>query len=86
MTLSTTRKFASTLLSIAAVAGFALVLVVAHHHPRQAGPLLGCAIVWLLACGASKLVFDLTEAAARGPAPTSGGAERHTLAIRMRTA
>ena len=67
MTLSTTRKFASMLLSIAAVAGFALVLVVAHHHPRQAGPLMGCAIIWLLACGTSKLVFDLTEAAARGP-------------------
>ena len=67
MTPSTARKLASMLLSIAAVSGFALMLVVAHHHPRQAVPLLGCGAVWLLACGASKLVFDLTEAAGRGP-------------------
>ena len=67
MTPSTARKLASMLLSIAAVAGFALVLVVAHQHPRQAVPLLGCAFIWLIACGASKLVFDLTEAAGREP-------------------
>lgn len=65
MTLSTTRKFASTLLSIAGVVGLGLALTLARHHPHQAVPLVVCAIAWLLACGASKLVFDLTEAALR---------------------
>jgi hypothetical protein len=68
MTSATGQKLASLLLSLVGVGGFAALLVVGVHHPAQAGPLGFCAFVWLLACGASKLVFDLTEAAGRGGA------------------
>ncbi|WP_426014650.1 hypothetical protein [Caulobacter sp. DWR2-3-1b2] len=59
-------KLASLTLALAAVGGFVLLLVLAAHHP-QAAPLLRIlAFLWLIAAGASKLLFDLTEAAGRG--------------------
>ena len=54
-------KLASLTLALAAVGGFVLLLVLAAQHP-QAAPLLRIlAFLWLIAAGASKLVFDLTE-------------------------
>ena len=59
-------KLASLTLALAAVGGFVLLLVLAAQHP-QAAPLLRIlAFLWLIAAGASKLVFDLTETAGRG--------------------
>ncbi len=58
-------KLASLILALAAVGGFVLLLVLAAQHP-QAAPLLRIlAFLWLVAAGASKLVFDLTETAGR---------------------
>ena len=58
-------KLASLVLALAAVGGFVLLLVLAAQHP-QAAPLLRIlAFLWLIAAGASKLVFDLTETAER---------------------
>jgi hypothetical protein len=58
-------KLASLALALAAVGGFVLLLVLAAQHP-QAAPLLRIlAFLWLIAAGASKLIFDLTEAVGR---------------------
>ena len=58
-------KLASLILALAAVGGFVLLLALAAQHP-QAAPLLRIlAFLWLVAAGASKLVFDLTETAGR---------------------
>lgn len=58
-------KLVSLALAFAAVGGFVLLLVLAAQHP-QAAPLLRIlAFLWLVAAGASKLVFDLTESAGR---------------------
>ncbi|EJL38419.1 hypothetical protein PMI01_00081 [Caulobacter sp. AP07] len=77
MTSATGQKLASLLLSLGGVAGFAALLVVGVHHPAQAGVLWFCAFVWLLACGVSKLVFDLSEAAGRD-ADRDGGPRSRT--------
>lgn len=58
-------KLASLLLALAAVGGFVLLLVLAAHHPHAAPLLRILAFLWLVAGGASKMVFDLTEAAGR---------------------
>lgn len=58
-------KLASMVLALAAVGGFILLLVVAAQHPQAAPLLRVLAFLWLVAAGASKLVFDLTEAAGR---------------------
>ena len=58
-------KLASLTLALAAVAGFVLLLVLAVQHPHVAPLLRVLAFLWLLAAGASKLVFDLTETAGR---------------------
>lgn len=58
-------KVVSPALTLAAVGGFVLLLVLAAQH-SQAAPLLRIlAFLWLVAAGASKLVFDLTEAVGR---------------------
>jgi len=59
-------KLASMLLALAAVGGFLLLLVLAAQHPHEAPLLRILAFLWLIAAGASKLVFDLTETAGRG--------------------
>jgi len=59
-------KLASLALALAAVAGFVLLLVLAAQHPHAAPLLRILAFLWLIAAGASKLVFDLTEAVGRG--------------------
>lgn len=64
-------KLASLILALLAVGGFVLLLVLAAHHPHQAPLLRILAFLWLVATGASKLVFDLTEAAGRGNDETS---------------
>ena len=58
-------KLASLILALAAVGGFVLLLVLAAQHPRAAPLLRILAFLWLVAAGASKLVFDLTETAGR---------------------
>jgi len=60
-------KLASLALALAAVGGFVLLLVLAAQHPHAAPLLRILAFLWLAAVGASKLVFDLTEAAGREP-------------------
>jgi hypothetical protein len=68
-------KLASLILALSAVGGFVLLLVIAAHH-AQAAPLLRIlAFLWLIAAGASKLVFDLTETVGREMRP---GPLRHT--------
>ena len=73
-------KLASLTLALAAVGGFILLLVLAAQHP-QAAPLLRIlAFLWLVAAGASKLVFDLTETVAREDrAKASRAASLHRL-------
>ena len=73
-------KLASLTLALAAVGGFVLLLVLAAQHP-QAAPLLRIlAFLWLVAAGASKLVFDLTETVAREDrARASRAASLHRL-------
>jgi hypothetical protein len=73
-------KLASLALALAAVGGFILLLVLAAQHP-QAAPLLRIlAFLWLVAAGASKLVFDLTETVAREDrAKASRAASLHRL-------
>lgn len=58
-------KLASLGLAFAAVGGFVLLLVLAAQHPHFAPFLRILAFLWLVAAGASKLVFDLTETAER---------------------
>jgi hypothetical protein len=58
-------KLASLVLAFAAVGGFVLFLVLAAHHPLEAPLLRILAFLWLIAAGASKLVFDLTETVGR---------------------
>jgi|GEM_PF-2109594 len=58
-------KLASLALAFAAVGGFVLFLVLAARHPHEAPLLRILAFLWLVAAGASKLVFDLTESAER---------------------
>ena len=58
-------KLASLALALAAVGGFVLLLVLAAQHPHVAPLLRILAFLWLVAAGASKLVFDLTETAGR---------------------
>ena len=58
-------KLASLALAFAAVGGFVLLLVLAARHPHDAPLLRILAFLWLVAAGASKLVFDLTETAGR---------------------
>ena len=60
-------KLASLTLALAAVGGFVLLLVLAAQHPHEAPLLRILAFLWLIATGASKLVFDLTEAVGREP-------------------
>jgi hypothetical protein len=71
---------ASLALALAAVGGFVLLLVLAAQH-SQAAPLLRIlAFLWLVAAGASKLVFDLTEAVGREQrAKSSRQASPHQL-------
>ena len=59
-------KLASLVLALAAVGGFVLLLVLAAQHPHEAPLLRILAFLWLVAAGASKLVFDLTETVGRG--------------------
>ncbi|WP_165184943.1 hypothetical protein [Caulobacter soli] len=58
-------KLASLALALAAVGGFVLLLVLAAQHPHEAPLLRILAFLWLVAAGASKLVFDLTETVER---------------------
>ncbi|MFZ0266591.1 hypothetical protein [Caulobacter sp.] len=58
-------KLASQALALAAVGGFMLLLVLAAQHPQAALLLRILAFLWLVAAGASKLVFDLTKAVGR---------------------
>jgi hypothetical protein len=58
-------KLASLALALAAVGGFVLLLVLAAHHPGEAPLLRILAFLWLVAAGAAKLVFDLTETVSR---------------------
>jgi hypothetical protein len=58
-------KLVSLALALAAVGGFILLLVLAARHPHEAPLLRFLAFLWLVAVGASKLVFDLTETAGR---------------------
>lgn len=58
-------KLASLTLALAAVGGFVFFLVLAAHHPHEAPLLRILAFLWLVATGASKLIFDLTESAER---------------------
>ncbi len=58
-------KLASLTLAFAAVGGFVLLLALAAQHPHEAALLRILAFLWLVAVGASKLIFDLTEAAGR---------------------
>lgn len=58
-------KLASLILALAAVGGFVLLFVLAAQHPHAAPVLRILAFLWLIAAGASKLVFDLTETAGR---------------------
>jgi hypothetical protein len=58
-------KLASLILALAGVGGFVLLLVLAAQHPHEAPLLRILAFLWLIAAGASKLVFDLTETAGR---------------------
>ncbi len=62
-------KLASLTLAFAAVGGFILLLVLAAQHPHEAPLLRILAFLWLIAAGASKLVFDLTETAERETRP-----------------
>jgi hypothetical protein len=62
-------KLASLTLALAAVGGFVLLLVLAAQHPHEAPLLRILAFLWLIAAGASKLVFDLTEAVGRQDQP-----------------
>ena len=62
-------KLASLALALAAVGGFVLLLVLAAQHPHEAPLLRILAFLWLIAAGASKLVFDLTETAGREEHP-----------------
>lgn len=62
-------KLASLALALAAVGGFVLLLVLAAQHPHEAPLLRILAFLWLIAAGASKLVFDLTETAGREAHP-----------------
>jgi hypothetical protein len=55
-------KLASLALALAAIGGFVLLLVLAARHPHEAPLLRILAFLWMIAAGASKLVFDLTEA------------------------
>ncbi|MBC7668112.1 MAG: hypothetical protein H7236_06555 [Gemmatimonadaceae bacterium] len=63
MALSPRHKFVSLLLALAGIGGFVLLLALAAHHPAAAPILRILALLWLIAAGASKLVFDLTESA-----------------------
>ena len=67
MALSPRHKFVSLLLALAAVGGFVLLLVLAARHPGAAPLLRILAFLWLIAAGASKLVFDLTESVEPAP-------------------
>ncbi len=58
-------KLASLILALASVGGFVLLLVLAAQHPHEAPLLRILAFLWLVAAGAAKLVFDLTETAGR---------------------
>ncbi len=58
-------KLASLVLAFAAIGGFILLLVLAAQHPHEAPLLRILAFLWLVATGASKLVFDLTETVGR---------------------
>ena len=58
----TQRKLASLLISLGGVAGVAVLLAAAAYHQAMAAVLGFCAVVWLLTCGAVKLLVDLTEA------------------------
>lgn len=65
MTSATGQKLASLLIALAGVGGFVALLVLCVHHPHAAPVLRLLAFLWLLSCGAAKLVFDLTETAGR---------------------
>jgi hypothetical protein len=58
-------KLASFVLALAAIGGFVLLLALAARHPHEAPLLRILAFLWLIAAGASKLVFDLTETVGR---------------------
>lgn len=62
-------KLASLALAFAAVGGFVLLLALAAQHPHEAALLRVLAFLWLVAVGASKLIFDLTETAEREQRP-----------------
>ena len=63
MTLAPRHKFLSLLLMLAGLGGTAALLAPAARHPLEAHLLHILAGLWLLSCGAAKLVFDVTEAA-----------------------
>jgi hypothetical protein len=58
-------KLASLVLALSGVGGFGLLLVLAAEHANEAPLLRILAFLWLVAAGAAKLVFDLTETAGR---------------------
>ena len=63
MTLAPRYKLLSLLLMLAGLGGTAVLLTLAARHPLEAHLLHILAGLWLLSCGAAKLVFDVTEAA-----------------------
>jgi hypothetical protein len=69
-------KLASLALALAAVGGFVLFLVLAAQHPQEAPLLRILAFLWLIAAGASKLIFDLTETAEREELPRPSRRDR----------
>jgi len=70
MATPTQRKLASLLILLGAVGGVAVLLAAAANHQAMAAVFGFCAVVWLLTCGAVKLLVDLTEADERVDDPT----------------
>ena len=74
-----TAAFTALMITAAGVVGAVLLLVASAHHPHAAVILRLGALVWFIAVGVVRLVFDITERSAPGTGQNSSDAEPSRL-------